>query len=183
MRCWADAEWERGRFLPLYLEGENVHWSPSLELAHFLFSQRPGGRLCTVFTLRVWGTSSKHEPGRRDWGWVSWRALGGPRRHAEPWGAAAGLCPLLCPGGGHEALLPQTQPWARLPVSCIFSSVLQVPAGLLLPRAVRVLHHQRVREELGGRALHPGERCALVGWGGGGCGGWPPGPPPSPSPL
>ncbi|XP_061641496.1 potassium voltage-gated channel subfamily KQT member 2 isoform X2 [Phyllopteryx taeniolatus] len=31
-----------------------------------------------------------------------------------------------------------------------------VPAGLLLPRAVRLLHHPRVREELRGRALHPG---------------------------
>lgn len=36
----------------------------------------------------------------------------------------------------------------------------QVPAGLLLPRAVGLLHHQGVREELGGSALHLGESLA-----------------------
>lgn len=33
----------------------------------------------------------------------------------------------------------------------------QVPAGVLLSGSVRVLHHQRVREEFRGRSLHPGK--------------------------
>lgn len=54
--------------------------------------------------------------------------------------------PVLCPGSRAPSPPRLTAPpWS------------QVPAGLFLPRAFRVLNHQRVREELGGRALHPGE--------------------------
>lgn len=58
---------------------------------------------------------------------------------SSPW-SPGGRCPLLwVPGLADHLLLGP-----------------QVPAGLLLPCAVRVLHHPRVREELWGCTLHPG---------------------------
>lgn len=54
----------------------------------------------------------------------------------EPWGAGVPAlpCPALCHWAPGLADRPLLRP--------------QVPAGLLLSRAVRVLHHQGVREEL-----------------------------------
>ena len=78
----------------------------------------------------------------------------GPVITVEPWAARARCSALCLPA-------PAGCP-AWLTALC---SGPQVPAGLLLPRAVCVLHHQGVREELGGRALHPGgsRRSAQTG--------------------
>lgn len=135
--------------------------------------QGPQNRKGPGLAVREVGVSGRQEVSA--WAWGRTREQGG-----GVW-AATGSCAVLpcpasgaCPlteagradeGQGERGMGPEAPGLllcrgSRAPSLPLLT---QVPAGLLLPRALRVLNHQRVREELGRRALHPGEPAGGAG--------------------